>query len=126
MRVTARAFVISPEVLGGLGTSREAVEDRFSAAAQLDAAARTIETVAALQARADAEGKRLATLTIDTAVRFANASARAEFTEELTRAITRLVAKYQDDKAPRGRTFRVLLCAHPAAPQEPAQTETEK
>jgi DNA-binding transcriptional ArsR family regulator len=122
LRVTARAFVISPEVLGGIGTSREGVEDRFSAAAQLDAAARTIETVAALQAKADAEGKRLATLTIDTSVRFASAATRSDFTEELTRALTRLVAKYHDDAAPRGRTFRVVLCAHPAGPAVTAPT----
>jgi DNA-binding transcriptional ArsR family regulator len=120
MRVTARAFVISPEASGSLGASAPAAPDRLSAAAQLQAAARTIEEVAALDARAAKDGKRLAALTLDTAIRFANATARREFTDELTEAIKRIAARYHDDQAPAGRTFRLVVCAHPKAAAPPA------
>jgi len=126
MRVTARAFVISPEASGSVGAGAAAsARDRLSAAAQLQAAARTIEEVAALEARATAEGKRLATLTIDTAIRFPNPAARRAFTEDLTDAIARLVARYHDDAAPGGRLFRLLVCAHPTAKSaQPREAES--
>lgn len=114
MRATARAYVISPEVLGSLGSSPEAGRDRLSAAALVQAAARTIKDVASLDARAKEEGKRLATLTIESEIRFVGAESRAAFAEELTAAVARLVGKYHDDQAPRGRRFRLVVGAHPA------------
>jgi len=113
MRVTARAFVISPDALVPMADSQESARDWFSAATQVQAAARVIQEVAALEARASAEGRRLATLTIDTAIRFAGPTERAAFTEELTETVARIVAKCHDDSAPGGRTFRLVLCAHP-------------
>jgi DNA-binding transcriptional ArsR family regulator len=119
MRVTARAFVISPEASGSLGRAA-AAPDRLSVAAQLQAAARTIEEVAALDARAVRDGKRLATLTLDTVIRFPSASARREFTDELTAVVARIAARYHDEHAPGGRPFRLVVCAHPAAATPPA------
>jgi hypothetical protein len=81
------------------------------------AAARAIRQVAALEGKAAAAGKRLATLTLDAEIRFGSAEARAEFTEELVTLIGRLVARYHDERAPRGRRFRVVTLAHPI-PQE--------
>jgi DNA-binding transcriptional ArsR family regulator len=113
MRVTARAFVISPEASGALGAAT--ASDRLSAAAQLQAAARTIQEVAALEARATREGKRLATLTLDTVIRFANPGDRRAFTEEITDTIARLTARYHHAEARGGRSFRLVICAHPTA-----------
>jgi DNA-binding transcriptional ArsR family regulator len=118
MRVTARAFVISPEASGSIGAAA-AAPDRLSAAALLQAAARTIEEVAALDARAARDGKRLATLTLDTVIRFANPAARQAFTAEITDSIARIAARYHDDHAPRGRAFRLVVFAHPAAAPRP-------
>ena len=117
MRVTARAFVISPEALGAMSGSPEAAPDWFSSATQIQAAARTIQEVAALEARATREGKRLATLTIDTAIRFASPDARQAFTNELTGQVARIVARYHDERTEGGRTFRLVVCAHPTASQ---------
>jgi DNA-binding transcriptional ArsR family regulator len=119
MRVTARAFVISPEASGAIGAPT-ATPDRLSAAAQLQAAARTIQEVAALDARATRDGKRLATLTLDTVIRFANPAGRRAFTEELTDTIARLAARYHDAHTSGGRTFRLVVCAHPTAATPPA------
>ncbi len=55
-------------------------------------------------------------------MRFATASYRAAFAEELTNTVTGLVAKYHDEKAAGGRAYRVILAIHPAilATEKPA------
>lgn len=116
VRATARAFLISPEALGVLGPSAESAADRLSTAYLIAAAGRTIRDVAALEAKARNEGKRIATLTMEAEVRFATAETRAAFGEELAEAVARLAAKYHDDRAPGGRKFRMLAAVHPVPP----------
>lgn len=113
VRATARSFLISPEALGSLGETPEAAYDRFSTAYLIAAAGRAIKDVAALEARARTEGKRLATFTIDADIRFASAATRSAFADELAAAVTGLLAKYHDDHTPGGRPFRVLATIHP-------------
>ena len=119
VRATARAFVISPEALGALGPTPETAADRLSSAYLIAAAGRTIGDVAVLEARARKEGKRVATLTLEADVRFANAEARAKFAEELAEAVARIAAKYHDDHAPGGRRFRLLAAVHPIPKASP-------
>jgi DNA-binding transcriptional ArsR family regulator len=115
VRATARSFVISPEALGDLGLSpADAPTDRLSAAYLMTAAANTLRDVAALDARATREGKRLATLTLEADVRFASAERRSAFAGELADTLAALVAKYHDDTAPGGRRFRLLAALHPS------------
>jgi DNA-binding transcriptional ArsR family regulator len=120
MRATARAFVISPEALGGADLTTPASGDRASVGALVGAAADAIRRVAALDARARSAGKRLATLTLDTEIRFASAEARARFMEELVALTGRLAGKYHDETAKGGRRFRLLTLAHPA--ERPPET----
>jgi hypothetical protein len=68
-------------------------------------------------------GKRLATLSMDTEVRFRSAADRAAFSDELTQAITSLVARYHDAAAPGGRAHRLVLVAHPL-PNKPSTKES--
>ena len=56
----------------------------------------------------------MATFAIDSEIRFASAADRAAFTEELTRAVTALVAKYHDEGAPGGREHRLVIAVHPS------------
>ena len=72
--------------------------------------------------RAKEAGKRLATLAVDTEVRFRSAADRAAFSAELAGAITKLVSKYHDESAPGGRAHRLVLMAHPL-PQTPRTKE---
>ena len=58
------------------------------------------------------KNKRLATLSIDTAVRFRSAADRAAFTRAFD-AVTSLVARYHDETTPRGRSHRLVLAAYP-------------
>jgi DNA-binding transcriptional ArsR family regulator len=113
VRATARAFVISPEALGELGPTAETAADRLSSAYLIAAAGRAIRDVAVLEERARKEGKRVATLTLEADLRFANADSRAKFADELADAVARIAAKYHDDRAPGGRRFRLLAAVHP-------------
>jgi DNA-binding transcriptional ArsR family regulator len=119
VRATARAFVISPEALGPLGLTADVVADRFSSAYLIAAAGQAIRNVATLEAGARAAGQRIATLTLEADVRFANAASRAAFAEELAEAVARIAAKYHDARAPGGRKFRLLAAVHPTPTREP-------
>ena len=76
-----------------------------------------LREVGALLRGADAAGKHLPTLAIDTDLRFRNAAERAAFAEELGDAVRSLASRYHDESAPGGRWHRVVAIAHPK-PQE--------
>ena len=78
-----------------------------------------VREVAGLVRRAKEAGKRLATLSVDTEVRFRSAAERAAFTAELTEAVTKLVSKYHDAEAPGGRAHRLVIVAHPTPAPTP-------
>jgi DNA-binding transcriptional ArsR family regulator len=124
VRAVARSYVISPSTLGGLAVDPAAVRDQASSAYLVAVAARVIRDVASLRTRAAKAGKRLATLTLNTEVRFASAAAQQAFAEELTEAVAALVAKYHDETSAGGRRFRIVAGAHPMpADQSPASNE---
>jgi predicted ArsR family transcriptional regulator len=116
---TAGSYVVSPGALGAVAADPEREIDRLSASYLIALAARVVREVGGLVRRATGAGKHLATLSVDTVIRFRSARERAAFTAELSEAINRLVAKYHDASAPGGRPHRVLLMAHPLprAPQ---------
>ena len=58
--------------------------------------------------------KRVATFALDGEVRFASATDRAAFADELAGAVTALVHKYHHGSAPRGRDHRVVVAIHPS------------
>jgi DNA-binding transcriptional ArsR family regulator len=111
---TAASYVVSPGALGAAGTDPGRTRDRLSASYLIALAARTVREVGDLWSAARAKDKRLATLSLDTTVRFRSAADRADFTRELSESVTALVARYHDDAAPGGRAHRVLVAAYPA------------
>ncbi len=110
---TAASYVVSPGALGPVAADPSREIDRLSASYLIALGARVVREVGGLVRRATETGKRLATLAVDTEVRFRSASDRAAFSSELTEAITRLVAKYHDESAPGGRAHRLVIVAHP-------------
>jgi DNA-binding transcriptional ArsR family regulator len=120
---TAASYVVSPGALGPVAIDPNREVDRLSASYLIALGARVIREVGDLVRRASATGKRLATLSIDTEVRFRSATDRAAFTGELTDAIVKLVAKYHDESAPGGRSHRLVIVAHPL-PQKSEPKET--
>lgn len=118
VRATKRAYLVSAEALGALAQGAAEATDRFSAAYVIAVAARALREVTRLREAADGAGKRLATLTLETEIRFANAADRAAFAEDLAREYARLAAKYHNASAPHGRTHRIVSFAYPK-PAEP-------
>ncbi len=114
VRATARRYLIGPEALGKLGGAPEERHDRFSAAWLVAACARAIREVSSVAVRARRAGKRMATLTLETEIRFRSPEERNQFAEELATAMARLAAKYHDAEAPGGRLFRCLTGVYPA------------
>jgi DNA-binding transcriptional ArsR family regulator len=110
---TASSYVVSPEALGPVAASPDRTTDRLAASYLIALGARVVREVGDLSRRARDAGKGLATLAVDTEVRFRSAAERAAFTRELTDAINRLVSRYHDESAPGGRAHRVVLVAHP-------------
>ncbi|MHB1313505.1 MAG: ArsR family transcriptional regulator, partial [Gemmatimonadaceae bacterium] len=114
---TAASYVVSPSALGPIAIDPDREVDRLSASYLIALGARVVREVGDLVRRAHASGKRLATLAVDTEIRFRSATERAAFSAELTEAITTLVAKYHDGSAPGGRAHRLVVVAH-ALPQK--------
>jgi hypothetical protein len=86
-------------------------------------AARAVREVGGLWRRAVNSQKRLATLSLDTEIRFASAAQRAAFSADLSRAIADLVARHHDPAAPGGRDHRVLVLAYPKPSAEPERRQ---
>jgi len=105
---TASSYVVSPRALGPVAADPNREIDRLSASYLIALGARVVREVGDLVRRATEMGKRLATLAVDTEVRF-----RSAFSNELAEAITKLVSKYHDESAPGGRVHRLVIVAHP-------------
>lgn len=121
VEASARSYALSPAVLGERAAEPERT-DRLSTAYLIAVAGRIVREVAALARGADEAGQTLATLTIDTEIRFASAADRATFTEELAATVASLGRRYHDASAPRGRWHRLIVAAHPISPPDQRST----
>jgi len=116
---TASSYVVSSGALGPVAADRgfrgesNREMDKLSASYLIALGARLVREVSEQVRRAKEAGKRLATLAVDTEVRFRSAADRAAFSSELTEAVAKLVAKYHDESAPGGRAHRLVVVAHP-------------
>jgi DNA-binding transcriptional ArsR family regulator len=107
----AAAIAVSPSALGPLAPRSEDVRDRASAEYLAARAGEVVRDVGRLLKVDEAAP----TLTLETRIRFACAADRAAFARELQEAVASLVSRYHDDGADDGRTFTVLVAAHPEA-----------
>ena len=123
---TAASYVVSPSALGPVAADPNREIDRLSASYLIALGARIVREVGDLVRRAKEAGKRLATLAVDTEVRFRSPADRAAFSKELTEAITKLVAKYHDASTPGGRPHRLVVVAHPLPQKSDLPKEKDK
>ncbi len=114
MVATASSYVVSPAALGAIGADPARNGDRLSASYLIALAARVVREVGDLWRSAREKDKRLATLSIDTTIRFRSPAERAAFTSDLTSAVTALAARYHDESASGGRPHRLVVAAYPA------------
>lgn len=112
-QATARSYLISPEALGVLAPEDRPTRERFSWARLVTLAGRMLRDLATLRRRADAAGKHLATLSLETRVRLASPNKLAEMTEALTAAVAELTARFHDGDAPAGRDYELIVGAYP-------------
>jgi DNA-binding transcriptional ArsR family regulator len=110
---SASSYVVSPEALGPAGVDPGQTKDRLSASYLIALAARAVREVGRLLRGAEAAGQKLATLSIDTEIRFRSPGERAAFTRELTEAVMSLVRRYHDAAAADGRPHRLVVLAYP-------------
>ena len=118
LQTSARAYVIAPEALGPLSADPATIRDRFSTAYLLATAGRTIHDLGELQRLAREQDKRVATLTLEGEVRFSSPEQQQAFAAELTELFRDLLARYHDDAASDGRSFRFTVGGYPALPEE--------
>jgi DNA-binding transcriptional ArsR family regulator len=114
MVATATSYVVSPAALGPIAADPARSSDRLSASYLIAVAARVVREVGDLWRRARENDKRLATLSIDTVIRFKSPADRTAFTNDLGNAVAMLAARYHDETAPRGRPHRLVVAASPA------------
>lgn len=114
MRATAASYVISPAALAAVQPDPERSPDQLSARWLLAVAARLTRDVGALITGAAKAKKRVATFAMDGEVRFASATDRAAFAEELANAVAGLISKYHDESAEGGRDHRIVVAVHPS------------
>ncbi|WP_436795293.1 helix-turn-helix domain-containing protein [Actinospongicola halichondriae] len=110
---SAKSYVVSPATVGAAGADPARVGDHLSASYLLALAGRAIQEVGALLRGADAAGKRLSTLSVDTDICFRSAADRAAFTEDLAAAVRELATRYHDESVPNGRWHRFVAFSHP-------------
>ena len=114
MVATASSYVVSPAALGPIAADPARNDDRLSASYLIALGARIVREVGDLWRGARREDKRLATLSIDTVIRFRSPADRAAFTADLADAVAALAARYHDEAAPGGRPHRLVVAAYPA------------
>ncbi len=113
LRASASAYVISPQVLGGVQPDPSVSPDGLSARWLLALASRMLREVGVMLAGARKAKRKLATFAVDGEIRFASSADRAAFADELGQALQELVARYHDESAPGGRSHRLLVAVHP-------------
>jgi DNA-binding transcriptional ArsR family regulator len=118
LAASAGTYAVSPSALGSAGADPARVSDRLSVAYLVALASRAVREVGELLRGATPAGKRLPALSIDADVRFASAADRAAFASDLAEAVRALAARYHDESAPNGRTYRVIVLSHPRPEEE--------
>ena len=113
LRRTATSYLVDPTILGRLGASPTQQRDRFSWAYLVSLLAHAIGDLATLRRRADESGQRLATLAVETEVRFASPQAMHAFAEKAASALADLAAEHHDASAESGRSYRFVLAGLP-------------
>jgi hypothetical protein len=128
---TARAFVLSPAVLGPVGADWREIGDPASADYLLALTEQVRGDLVRVHEDAGAGGGGAATLSLKAQFRFESPGQRAEFTRAIREAIVAVIARHtnpnrlENGRPGRGETFRLVLACYPA-PSEPGSDEAKR
>jgi DNA-binding transcriptional ArsR family regulator len=121
---SARAFLLSPELLGAVGADWRRVEDPASAGYLLALGCQMESDVIRVWREEEKAGKGVATLSLKSQFRFESAEQRERFNRALQEAVVRVVTEHtspnlQPDGSPApGRPHRLVLGCYPYLPRE--------
>ena len=116
---TARSYVLAPQLIGPLAADAGQVADAVSAAYLVALASQAQAELTSAVAAASAQGKRIATLSLNAEVRFESAEQREAFARALRTALTQVVAEHSspatnsDGSPGSGRPFRLVVGCYP-------------
>ncbi|HEY5882375.1 MAG TPA: helix-turn-helix domain-containing protein [Nakamurella sp.] len=120
MRTVGNGLVVDPDVLARTPPAPDGEQDRHAAQHLVQAAGAVVRDVSRMSGRAERQGRRLLTFTLEADVRFSGPGDVHDFTDALAQAVAQVVAAYD---TPGGRPYRLLTAGHPAAV---ANTESEE
>jgi DNA-binding transcriptional ArsR family regulator len=124
----ARAFVLSPTILGALAADWREIGDTASADYLLALTEQVRGDVERVAAEAVAEDKGSATLSLKSQFRFESPAQRAHFASAVREAVVDVIARHsspsrlENGRPGRGRPYRLVLACYPA----PAATGAEE
>jgi DNA-binding transcriptional ArsR family regulator len=131
-RTTAEGYILSPELLGRLGLPQTQAQDAFSAAYLLGLLSLGQSELGRASREAAQQGKRLATLSVSSELRFESTEQRARFTDEMQRAMVDVIGRYAsphalaDGAAGPGRPYRLILGCYPIPPKPEEEGRTRR
>jgi len=127
-QATARAYLLSPETLGPLAADPRRVPDALSAAYLLSLASLVQRELSQAFTEASARGKRLATLSVQSEIRFENPVQRERFTRALEQAVVDVIGRFTspyrlpDGSDGPGRPYRLMVGCYPIPPGQEKAT----
>jgi len=118
---TARAYVLSPGLLGPIGADWRDISDTASADYLLALAEQVRSDVERAAEEAETEGKRITTLSLKSQFRFESPGQRADFAIAVRRAVVDVIARHssanrlENGRPGKGKPFRLVLACYPMA-----------
>ena len=128
---SARAFSLSPGVLGPVGPDWRDIADTASAEYLLALTEQVRADVERAAGEADAQGKRISTISLKSQFRFETPAQRTEFARALREAVVGVIARHsspnrlENGRPGRGLPFRLVLSCYPVPIEEAEETSGE-
>lgn len=129
---SAPAFLLSPELLGGVGADWRRMEDAASPGYLLALNCQMGSDLVRVWRESGRTGKRAATLSLKSQFRFESPEQRERFTKALQDAVVRVVTDHTspnlnpDGSPAPGRAYRLVLGCYPYLPRETAEGPTNQ
>jgi hypothetical protein len=117
---TARAFTLSPAMLGSIGADWRDIADPASTDYLLALTEQVRGDLVRIRHEAGAESPAASTVSLKSQFRFETAAQRAEFARAIREAIVGVIARHtnpnrlENGRPGRGRPFRLVLACYPA------------
>jgi DNA-binding transcriptional ArsR family regulator len=121
---TARAYVLSPGLLGPVAADWRQIGDTASTDYLLALAEQIRTDIGQAAGDAEAEGKKIATLSLKSQFRFDSPAQRTEFANAVRQALVDVIARHsspnrlENGRPGKGRPFRLVLACYPISAGE--------